>query len=169
MAAHPLLNQVRSKSEAIVVDNETYNVVLSFNTVHGIDGYVVGLKFSDASGSMDSSKTKPVNGMRLALAISRRAIQMIKPDIDSVEILGFYLLIDRVENKKTAEKLQKKTVYDIRANKMQQALKDKLQHLANLEVEGGAAWIMSAKPYNEYEQFNLLEKELAKQLRVEIC
>jgi hypothetical protein len=169
MAGHPLLNQVRSKSESIAINGETYNIVLSYNQVVGIQGFVVGLKFTDASGSMDSAAAKPVHGIQLSLAIAHRAIQMIKPDLDSVEILGFYLLTDELEGRKVGGTKQKKRMYGNQAIKMQQAFKDKLQHLANLEVEGGAAWVLSTKPYSDYEQFNLLEKELAKQLRAEIC
>ena len=169
MAGHSLLNQVRSKTETLAVDGETYNIVLTYNKVLGIAGYVVGLKFSDSSGSMDSSKAKPVIAPRLSLAVAHRAVQMIKPDLDSIEILGYYLLTDDLESRKTGGSKVKKRLYGNGAARMQQALKDKLQHLANLEVDGGAAWIMSAKPYSDYEQFNLLEKELAKQLRVEIC
>ena len=107
--------------------------------------------------------------MELALAIAHRAIQMIKPDLDSVEILGYYLLTDGLDARTTSGSRAKKRVYSSGATKMHQAFKDKLQHLANIEVEGGAAWILSVKPYSDYEQFNLLEKELAKQLRVALC
>jgi hypothetical protein len=169
MAGHSLLNQVRAKSEALTVGGETYSIVLTYNKVLGIDGYVVGLKFSDAVGSMDSAKAKPVHGIQLSLAIAHRVIQMIKPDSDSVEILGYYLLTDELDVRKVDGTRQKKRLYGNQANKMQQAFKDKLQHLANFEVEGGAAWVLSAKPYSNYEQFKLLEKELAKQLRVTLC
>jgi hypothetical protein len=169
MAAHPLLNQVRSKSEILVVNGKSFNVVLSYNKVHGIDGYVVGLKFSDASGSMDSSKSSALDAHQLSIAVSRKAVQMLKPELDSVEILGYFLLTDDIEVRKMGGSVGKKRVYSNGAIRMRRELKDRLQHLANLEVDGGAAWILSVKPYSDYEQFHLLENELAKQLRIEIC
>lgn len=169
MAGHPLLNQVRSKSETLAINGKIFHIVLSYNKVHGIDGFVVGLKFSDATGSMDSAKASALHGIQLSMAVAHRAMQMIKPDLDSVEILGYYLLTDDIETRKIGGSMPKKRLYNSGARRMHNAFKDKLQHLANLEVEGGAAWVLSAKPYSEYEQFNLLEKELAKQLRVAIC
>ena len=94
---------------------------------------------------------------------------MIKSDLASVEILGYYLLTDDLEARKAGGSKVKKRLYGNGAARMQQALGVKLKHLANLEVDGGSAWILSAKPYSEYEQFNVLEKELAKQLRAAVC
>lgn len=75
MAGHALLNQVRHKREAIAVDGEPYHVELSYNRIAGIEGFVVGLKFSDASGSMDSALAKyHANPFRLAKAIASRGI-----------------------------------------------------------------------------------------------
>ena len=169
MAAHPLLNQIRSKSEPLAINGKIFHIVLSYNMVHGIDGYVVGLKFSDAGGSMDSAKSSALDAHKLSLAVSHRAIQMMKPDLDSVEILGFFLLTDDIEARRAGGAKGKKRIYKNGASRMHRAFKDKLQHLASIEVEGGAAWILSAKPYSEYEQYKLLEHELAKQLRIEIC
>ncbi|WP_338847006.1 hypothetical protein V8J88_24980 [Massilia sp. W12] len=77
MAGHSLLNQVHTKNEVVMVDEKPYTVILSYNKVAGIDGYVVGLKFTNAAGSMDSAEAKPVNGMQVGLAIAHRAAQML--------------------------------------------------------------------------------------------
>lgn len=169
MAGHPLLNQVRSKNELIAVDGETYNIILSYNQVIGIEGFVVGLKFTDATGSMDSSKAKAANGIRVGVAIARRAIQMIKPDLDSVGILGFYLLTDELDTRRPSGSRGKIRLYTNQARIMQHAFKDKLQHLTNFEVQGGTAWVLSEKPYGTYDQFSIIENELAKQMRIILC
>ncbi|MEN9868899.1 MAG: hypothetical protein RL748_4489 [Pseudomonadota bacterium] len=169
MAGHPLLNQVRSKSEPITVNGKTFNIVLSYNRVIGIDGYVVGLKFTDAIGSMDSSQAKAIHGMVLGNAIAHRAVQMLKPDLDCIAILGFYLLTDDLDLRRPGGRSTKIWLYDQQATTIHRNLKDKLQHLTNFEVQGGTAWAMSAKPYGAYDQFKLLENELAKQIRITPC
>ena len=73
MAGHPLLHQVRTKSEPLVVGGKTFQIVISYNQVIGIAGYVVGLKFADETGSMDSARAANVNGMALANAVAYRA------------------------------------------------------------------------------------------------
>lgn len=169
MAGHPLLNQVRSKSEPITVGDSTYTIILSYNKVIGIEGFVVGLKFSDSTGSMDSSKPKRVNGMELANAIAHRVVQMIKPDLDGIAILGFYLLTDDIDVRRPGRSATKIMLYDHQAATIHGNLKNKLQHLTNFEVQGGKAWAMSVKPYSTYDQFGVLESELAKQLRILSC
>lgn len=169
MAGHPLLNQVRTKNEVVVVNNRPYTVILSYNKVAGIDGYVVGLKFTDADGNMDSTTAKPTHAMPVALAIAHRAMQMLKPDLPHVAILGFYLLTGDLETRSPLAKKAKIRVYNNRAKEMHKSIHHRLPYLARLEAEGGAAWIFTEKSYNTYEQFNFLENELAKQIRTEIC
>lgn len=89
MAGHPLLHQVRTKSEPLVVGGKTYQIIISYNQVIGVDGYVVGLKFTDEAGSMDSAKAANTHAMILANAVAYRAVQMIKPDLPGISILGF--------------------------------------------------------------------------------
>lgn len=170
MAGHPLLNQVRTKSEAIVVDNETYHIVLSYNKIAGIVGYVVGVKFTDASGSMDSSLIKyPANPFRLATAIGYRAAQMIKPDLDTVEILGFYLLTEDLDARRSGGGRIKTRLYTTGAYTLHKEVKHKLQHMTSFTVEGGVAWAMCVNHYETYAQFGVLKNELVKQIRVSIC
>lgn len=169
MAGHPLLNQVRAKNEIIVVDSKEYEVVLSYNKVAGIDGYVVGLKFTDDTGSMDSSIAKRTYAIPVALAIAHRAVQMLKPDLHQIAILGFYLLTDDLDAGSLLAKKAKIRVYNNRAIEMHKSFRDTLPHMARLDTLGGVAWIFTEKSYNSYEQFNLLENELAKQIRATIC
>lgn len=170
MAGHPLLNQVRSKSEAIVVDNETYNIVLSYNRVIGIEGYIVGVKFSDASGSMDSSLIKyPSNPFGLARAVAYRVSQMLKPDLDDVAIMGFYLLTEELDARRPGGGKLKTRVYGNQALLIHGEVKHKLQYLTTFEVVGGVGWAMSVAPHTAYEPFDVLKNELAKQIRTTIC
>ncbi len=169
MAGHPLLNQVRIKSEPLTVHGETFNIILSYNKVIGIDGFVVGLKFTDALGSMDSAQARNIHGMALANAIAYRAVQMIKPDLASISILGFYLLTDDLATRRAGARATKTRLYDHQARTIHANLKERLANLANFEVQGGAAWAMSVRPYSEYEYYRFLENELAKQIRVITC
>ena len=169
MAGHPLLSQVRTKIEPMIVDGKTYQIILSYNQVIGIDGYVVGLKFTDEVGSMDSAKAGNAHGIRLANAVAYRAIQMIRPDLAAISILGFYLLTEDLEQRSTKGALRKTQLYSAKAGQLQREFIARFQHLTEFEVDGGAAWLLSEKPYHAYSQYPLLEKELAKQLRVNIC
>jgi hypothetical protein len=170
MAGHPLLNQVRSKSEEITVNGETYYIELSYNRVAGIPGFVVGLKFSDANGSMDSAMIKhPPNPYSLAKAVAWRAVQMLKPDLDNVSIMGFYLLTEEIDARGPNASKAKTRIYNTKATTMHRELKDKLQYLAAFEVEGGVGWAMSVNHYSTYQQFDVFQNELAKQMRMAIC
>jgi hypothetical protein len=169
MAGHPLLNLARTKSEALVINGKIFNIILSYNHVLGIPGFVVGLKFADETGSMDSAKAKGVNGIALANAIAHRAVQMLKPDLANIAILGFYLLTDDLAASRPGRQATKILLYDHQASVIHQQLKNKLRHHANFEVQGGVAWTMSDRPYTDFEQFTLLENELAKQIRVITC
>lgn len=142
---------------------------MSYNRVIGIDGYVVGLKFADQDGSMDSAKATGAHGVSLGIAISYRAIQMIKPDLDNISILGFYLLTEDLEARRPGGGRLKVRLYGTRALEIHAAVKHKLQCLTHFQVEGGYAWAMTENHYSTYDQFNIIEKELAKQMRVSIC
>ncbi len=97
MAGHPLLNQVKAKTDIVAVAGKLYNVHLSYHRVDGVDGFVVGLKFSDEGGSMDSAKPGNVNPYALGRAVANKAAQMLNPDLDSVSILAFYLLTEDID------------------------------------------------------------------------
>lgn len=169
MAGHPLLNQVRTKIEPLVVDGKTYQIILTYNRVIGIDGYVVGLKFADDAGSMDSAKAGNAHGIRLANAVAYRAVQMVRPDLAAISILGFYLLTEELEQRSAKGALRKIQLYSAQAGRIQREFIEHFQHLTEFSVAGGTAWLLSKMPYHAYNQYPLLEKELAKQLRVTIC
>ena len=118
---------------------------------------------------MDSAKEGSAHGIRLANAVGHRAVQMIKPDLAAISILGFYLLTDDLDARRQDGKRAKMRLYHAQAGSMKKELISKLQHLTTFEVAGGAAWVLSEKPYHTYAQFALLEKELVKQLQVTLC
>jgi hypothetical protein len=60
-------------------------------------------------------------------------------------------------------------LYSNQATTIHKAFKDKLGHMVEFEVEGGVAWVLTEKPWHTYEHFNVLENELAKQLRITLC
>ena len=94
---------------------------------------------------------------------------MIKPDLATISIFGFYLLTDELAERSPNGVRRKMQLYSAKAGVMHRDLIGKLQHLTEFEVVGGAAWVLSEKPYQAYQQFALLEKELAKQMRVTLC
>lgn len=170
MAGHSLLNQVNSKSEFIVVNGETYNIVLTYNRVVGIQDFIVGVKFTDADGSMDSAKVKyPPNPYSLAKAIAYRVVQMVKLDLDKVAVVGFYLLTDDLDARGPDAAKAKARIYNAKAIAMHREFKHKLQYLTAFEVDGGVGWALSVNHYSTYQQFDVFKNELAKQIRVTIC
>ncbi len=169
MSGHPLLNQVKSKTEIVLVDNKKYNIHLSYHEIDGIDGYVVGLKFSDESGSMDAAKPGKVNPFTLGSAVANKAAQMLKPDLGIISILAFYLLTDDLDSRRTDGGKAKGIIYHAQAIRIHRKVKHKLQHLTRFEVQGGLAWAMSEHDFSDYAQFKVLETELAKQMRAIPC
>ncbi|WP_338846946.1 hypothetical protein V8J88_24665 [Massilia sp. W12] len=169
MAGHHLLNEVRTKQEAIVVDETPYMVMLSYNKVAGIDGYVVGLKFTDASGSMDSAIAKPAYAVRISFAIAQKAVQMLRPDLPQIAVLGFYLLTDDLDARSPVARKAKIRVYRNRAHDIHLAIQDKFRFMSQMDVSGGVAWVYTEKELKTYGQLHLLEHELAKQIRITLC
>ncbi len=88
---------------------------------------------------MDSARAANVNGMALANAVAHRAVQMIKPDLATIAILGFYLLTDELAERRPNGARRKTQLYSAKASVMHRNLIGKLQHLTEFEVVGGAA------------------------------
>jgi hypothetical protein len=169
MAGHPLLNQVKSKTDIVAVGGKLYNVHLSYHRVAGVEGLVVGLKFSDESGSMDSAKPGNVNPYALGRAVANKAAQMLKPDLATISILAFYLLTEDLDSRRADGGEAKGSVYHAQAIRIHNRVKDKLQFLTHFTVQGGLGWAMSEHDFATYDQFKVLENELAKQMRVLPC
>ncbi|WP_444889318.1 hypothetical protein [Microbulbifer sp. DLAB2-AA] len=169
MTGHPQLNQVKSRSELISVNGRAYNVQLSYHIVFGVDGYVVGLKFSDQHGSMDSAKPGRSNPYALGKAVAQSAIKMIMPDLHKVSILGFYLLTDDLASRRKGAVQFKRRRYHAKAVEIHEAVSHHLKYLTEVEVDGGLGWAMSTKDFTSYSQFEIFERELAKELRVLPC
>lgn len=169
MAGHPLLNQVKSKTDIVAVDGKLYNVHLSYHRVVGIEGLVVGLKFSDEGGSMDSAKPGNVNPYALGRAVANKTAQMLKPDLEAISILAFYLLTEDLDNRRADGGEAKATIYHAQAIRIHNRVKHKLQNLTRFSVQGGLAWAMSEHDFATYDQFKVLENELAKEMRVLPC
>lgn len=94
---------------------------------------------------------------------------MILPELDSITILGFYLLTDDLDMRRADGGKLKKRLYGNKALLIHSEVKHKLQHLTTFEVDGGVAWAMSVNHHSSYPQFTVFENELAKELRVAIC
>ncbi len=169
MIAHSLLKQTHTKSKVLGISGNTYRLVLSYNRVIGIDGYVVGLKFTVETINKDAAKAGSVHGMRLANAVGRRVVQMIKPDLATVSILGFYLLAADLDACSQVGRRAKMRLYHTHAVRIKKELISKLQHLTATDLVDSAAWILSDKPHYTYDQFTRLDKELAKQLQGAVC
>ncbi len=137
MAGHPLLHQIKEETGIIAAGGTTYNIHLSYHRVAGVEGYVVGLKFSDQSGSMDSSKSGKVNPFLLGNAIAHKTLQMVKSDLDKISVLGFYLLTDDLESRHANGSRLKRRIYNAQAIEIRANVKHKLQYLTSFEVEGG--------------------------------
>ncbi|MDP5209450.1 hypothetical protein [Microbulbifer sp. 2205BS26-8] len=134
-----------------------------------MDGYVVGLKFSDRHNSTDSAKAARINPFGLGRTIAQTAVKVILPDLDRIAIFGFYLLTDDLDARRTGGADRKKRMYTARALDMHKGVKSKLKHLTRVEVDGGLGWAMSEHDFSSYSQFQIFERELAKQLRVIPC
>lgn len=94
MAGHPLLISQKVNRSRLAIQNRIFEVELSYYKYNQVDGYLVGLKFSDETGSMDSSKSGNFDGYALGRAIGGRAVSMLRPDINKTALLGFYLLTE---------------------------------------------------------------------------
>ncbi len=169
MAGHPLVNQVKAKSDMVAIGDKLYNVHLSYHRIAGVEGLVVGLKFSDENGSMDSAKRGITNPFGLGTAIANKAVQMLRPDLNNVTILAFYLLTEDLDARRAGAGAAKGTFYAAQAVKIHRQIKPRLPHLTSFEVQGGLGWAMSVDDFGSYEQFKVFENELAKQLRVIPC
>lgn len=169
MAGHPALSYVKEKREIVSISGSIYKVHLTYHKVSGISGYVAGIKFSDSSDSMDSSKTAKVNPFLLGSAIAQRTIQMIKPDLKQISILGFYLLTDDLETRRQGASKLKKRLYNAQAIEIHSKVKYRLPHLTRVETDGGIGWAMSEHDFESLDEYKIFEQELAKELRVISC
>ncbi len=166
MAGHALLNQVSEIRDAINIDGEVYYIQLSWYRLTDVPGYVVGLKFTDSSGSMDAAKIGHTNPYTLAKAIGNKAMQILKNYLEEVSIFGFYLLTDDLEERRPGGVEPKRRIYNAQAIRIHRRVKYKLQYLTSFQVQGGVGWVMSEKPADGYEQFHIFENELAKNVRI---
>lgn len=169
MTGHRLLNQVKEKSEIVVANGAIFSIHISYHKIAGIEGYVAGLKFSDQYGSMDSAKKGTTNPFQLGIAIANKAVQMLKPDLHQISVLGFYLLTEDLESRRANGARSKRRIYHAQALEIHSELKHKLRYLTSFDVDGGLGWAMSANDFDSYEQFKVFETELAKQIRMSIC
>jgi hypothetical protein len=169
MSGHPRVSQVKEQTSIISVMGGVYNVHLSFHTIKGIEGYVAGLKFTDQSNSMDSSKRGNVSGLSLGKAISREAVRLIQPELKNISVFGFYLLTDDLADRSERAVAIKKKVYGAQAIKIHGKVSHELPFLNALEVEGGLGWAMSRDDFNSYDEFHAFEDELSKNMQVLSC
>lgn len=166
MAGHHLVTDHRDKTSTALISGKQYKIQLSYHNIKGISGSVVGIKFSDASNSMDSSKKGQVSGVLLGRAIGEKVVQMVMPDIDKISILGFYLLTDDLSTRGKRAVFIKERVYGNQAKEIHNYVKHKLPVLRMLKTNGGTGWAMSKEGTMDDFQIQLLERELGKRLEV---
>lgn len=166
MAGHPMLSQVRSETSVLDFSGQRFHIDLSYHKVAGLSGHAVGIKFSDASDSMDSSKKVQINGMLLGKAIGKRVVEMTR-NLDGISFLGFYLLTDDIEQGRGVLAARAKTrVYGAQAKQIHKKVSHKLPQLTQINVEGGVAWGMGESNFLSKPQFQFFLSELGKSMEV---
>ena len=110
MAGHPMLSQVKSETSVLDFSGRQFNVVLTYHKVSELSGHAVGIKFSDVTDSMDSSKSVKINGMLLGKAIGERVVEMTR-NLHGISFLGFYLLTDEIEKERGKLAVRAKLVF----------------------------------------------------------
>jgi hypothetical protein len=138
MPESSLLTQVKESNAVIFVGGDAYTIHLSYHRMTGFAGYVVGLKFSDGTGSMDSSKVRQIDGLQTGRVIAQKAVQMLLPELSETSFLGFYLLTEGLEVRGPRAVAAKKRLYNAQAIAIHKQVKHRLPVLARLEVDGGA-------------------------------
>jgi hypothetical protein len=138
----------------------------AYHTVSGISGEVVGIKFSNQKNSMDPSDKGRVNGITLGRVIGKKVAEMVAPDLDSIAVLGFYLLTDGLADRGARAVLIKQRMYGAQARNIHNSLKHKLPVLQMLQASGGIGWTMSKEDFSSHRQYELFEQELRKQLEI---
>lgn len=166
MSGHPSLPQIKAKSSAITVSGSVYTIHLSYHEVSQVSGYVVGIKFADRNNSMNPANRGSVNGAQLGIAIGQRIMQMVESDLDSIALLGFYLLTDGLDQRGDKAIRAKKRIYSSTAVKIHTQVKHRLPLLKMLEVSGGVGWAMSRQDFNQSREFDALVQQLGKQLEI---
>ncbi|PCJ11800.1 MAG: hypothetical protein COB04_18590 [Gammaproteobacteria bacterium] len=166
MAGHPALNQIKTESSILDFSGLRYKISLSFHQIDGLSGHAVGIKFSDAKDSMDSSKKVPVNGMQLGKALGKRIVEMAG-NLDNISFLGFYLLTDDIEQTRGRLAVRAKTrLYKAQAVQIHKNVSHKLPQLTQVNVDGGVAWGMGENNFISKPQFQLFISELSKETEV---
>lgn len=166
MAGHPMLNQIKAETSILEFSGQRYHITLSYHKVAGLSGSAVGIKFSDATESMDSSKKVHINGMQLGKAIGERVVEMTG-DLKGVSFLGFYLLTDDIERERGSLAVRAKTrLYGSQAKQIHRKVHGKLPQLTQINVEGGVAWGMGEKNFLNKSEFQLFLSELGKATEV---
>lgn len=166
MSGHPLLPQVKERTSAISVAGNVYNISLSYHKVASISGYLVGIKFADKSHSMNPAKKAGVNGAQLGVAIGQRAMQMIEPDLDTIAVLGFYLLTEDLDKRGEKAVKIKRRMYNSTALKIHSRVKYRLPILRMMETTGGIGWAMSRENFSESREYQAFVRQLGKQLEI---
>jgi hypothetical protein len=95
MAGHPSLSLKDERKSHVPFNDKMFEVSISFHNFDGINGDVVGLKFSDSQQSMDPSKKVNINGLSLGKVLAKEVIRM-PGDLNNISFLGFYLLTDDI-------------------------------------------------------------------------
>ena len=133
MAGHPALSYVKEKRDIVSVGGQLFNVNVSYHNVKGVDGFVTGIKFSDRNNSMDSSIKGSVGPYKPAASVAEKVIKLITPDIDTISILGFYLLTNDLDARMKGGGELKRKMYKAYAIQMHEQLVHKLPYITQIE------------------------------------
>ena len=169
MTGQQILTYEKEKISVTIVNGMEYTVQVSYMKIQGVNGTAVGIKFTNAAGSMDPAKGGSVSFLKLARAIGGKAAQMILQDIKNISIVGFYLLTEDLAKRSDTAVAAKQRAYTSGARLIHKDLKGYLPILTMYDSDGGLGWTMSKKDLEQTNELDLFKEELRKTLQVIPC
>lgn len=168
MSGHPSIYEKINEREngVIVYGGSKYEIVLTINRYDNFNGDLVGIKFFDSLGSMDSSKKVHTNGIKLGIEIGKKVSEMLKELFiknNNIKLVGFYLLTEDMTEKRAARKIEQ---YDLQAGIIHKKVSKFLPELFAFDANGGSAWCMGANKFLDQSQFKLFIDEIGKQVGI---
>lgn len=170
MAGHPLLPIIKENKSEITVSGAKYTVVVSTHKVDGLEGDVLGIKFQNEYGSMDSSiAVKGVDSYQVINALASKTQSMILPVLNQVSMIGFYLLTNGLEVRGGDAVSAKNRLYNMGARKIHKNFKHELPIITKMRIEGAFGWVMSKSDITQSNLYVELEREFARQIEILPC
>lgn len=170
MAGHSLLPIIKENKSEITVSGAKYTVVVSTHRVQGLEGDVLGIKFQNEFGSMDSSiAVKGVDSYQVINSLASKTQSMILPVLNQVSMIGFYLLTDGLEARGQDAISAKSRLYNMGARKIHKNFRHELPVITKMRIEGAFGWIMSKSDIKQSNLYIELEREFARQIEILPC